>query len=111
MSYAAPTGTLTDAQLLPVLGEPAGTPVAKVELTDFLSNHTADNGVTGSVATANRFKALQLYLKQELDGTQVYRVGKDSPNPRLCPGPRRGRPAGGLQDDCDPDLKPGTSRL
>nr|WP_223653926.1 nuclease A inhibitor family protein [Hymenobacter psoromatis] len=78
VSYAAPTGALPDAQLLQVLGEPAGTPVAKTELTDFLSNHTADNGVTGSVATANRFKALQLYLRQELDGTQVYRVGKGS---------------------------------
>ena len=76
ISYAAPTGDLSDAQLLQVLGEPAGTPVAKVELTQFLSTHTADNGVTGSVATANRFKALQMYLKQELDGVQVYRVGK-----------------------------------
>ena len=76
VSYAAPTGDLPDAQLLHLLGEPAGTPVAKAQLTDFLSNHTADNGVTGSVAIANRFKALQLYLKQELDGTQVYRVGK-----------------------------------
>ena len=76
VSYAAPTGPLADAQLLHVLGEPAGTPVAKTELTDFLSSHTADNGVTGSVATANRFKALQVYLKQELDGTQVYRVGQ-----------------------------------
>lgn len=76
VSYAAPTGDLPNAQLLQVVGEPAGTPVEKVELTQFLSNHTADNGVTGSVATANRFKALQMYLKQELDGVQVYRVGK-----------------------------------
>ena len=76
VSYAAPVGELTDAQLLPVLGEPVGTPVAKQELTDFLRDHTADNGVTGSAAIANRFKALQVYLKQELDGTQVYRVGK-----------------------------------
>ena len=76
VSYAAPVGDLPDAQLLPVLGEPAGIPVAKVELADFLSSHTADQGLTGSVATANRFKALQLYLKQELDGTRVYRVGQ-----------------------------------
>ena len=76
VSYAAPGGSLPDAQLLQTLGEPAGTPVAKQELTDFLRDHTADNGVTGSAATANRFKALQVYLKQELDGTQVYRVGK-----------------------------------
>ncbi len=75
VSYAAPTGDLPNAQLLQVLGEPADTKVEKVELTQFLSNHTADNGVTGSVATANRFKALQMYLKQELDGVQVYRVG------------------------------------
>ncbi len=76
VSYAAPTGDLPNAQLLQLVGEPADAKVEKVELTQFLSNHTADNGVTGSVATANRFKALQMYLKQELDGVQVYRVGK-----------------------------------
>jgi histidine triad (HIT) family protein len=75
VSYAAPAGDLTDEQLLQVVGEPAGAKVEKVELVPFLSNHTADNGVTGSVTLANRFKALQMYLKQELDGTQVYRVG------------------------------------
>ena len=76
VSYAAPGGELPDAQLLHTLGEPAGTPVTKQALTDFLRDHTADQGVTGRVATANRFKALQVYLKQELDGTQVYRVGR-----------------------------------
>jgi histidine triad (HIT) family protein len=76
VSYAAPAGDLTDKQLLQVLGEPADAKVEKVELIPFLSNHTADQGVTGSVALANRFKALQMYLKQELDGTQVYRIGK-----------------------------------
>jgi len=75
VSYAAPNGDLANDQLLQVLGEPAGTNVEKVELTQFLSNHTADRGAAGSVALANRFKALQLYLKQELDGVQVYRVG------------------------------------
>ena len=75
VSYAAPTGDLSDAQLLQVLGEPAGAKVEKVELIPFLSNHTNDEGVTGSVALANRFKALQMYLKQELDGVQVYRIG------------------------------------
>ena len=75
VSYAAPTGDLPDAQLLQVLGEPAGAKVEKVELIPFLSNHTNDQGVTGSVALANRFKALQMYLKQELDGVQVYRIG------------------------------------
>jgi histidine triad (HIT) family protein len=75
VSYAAPAGDLADKQLLQVLGEPATAKVEKVDLISFLSNHTADAGVTGSVALANRFKALQMYLKQELDGTQVYRVG------------------------------------
>jgi histidine triad (HIT) family protein len=75
VSYAAPAGDLADKQLLLVLGEPADAKVEKVDLISFLSNHTADQGVTGSVALANRFKALQMYLKQELDGTQVYRVG------------------------------------
>jgi histidine triad (HIT) family protein len=75
VSYAAPVGDLSDAALLQLLGEPADAKVEKVELTKFLSNHTADNGVTGNVATANRFKALQMYLKQELDGVQVYRIG------------------------------------
>ncbi|MDO7886968.1 nuclease A inhibitor family protein [Hymenobacter sp. CA2-7] len=75
VSYAAPAGSLADKQLLQVLGEPAGAKVEKIDLIPFLSNHTSDDGVTGSVALANRFKALQMYLKQELDGTQVYRVG------------------------------------
>jgi histidine triad (HIT) family protein len=75
VSYAAPVGDLSNAALLQLLGEPADAKVEKVELTKFLSNHTADNGVTGNVATANRFKALQMYLKQELDGVQVYRIG------------------------------------
>jgi len=80
VSYAAPTGDLADAQLLQVLGEPAGAKVEKMELISFLSNHTNDGGVTGSVALANRFKALQMYLKQELDGVQVYRIG---PGPKI----------------------------
>ena len=75
VSYAAPVGDLANAQLLKVLGEPAGAPVQAVELTDFLRNHTADNGLAGSVQRANQFKALQVYLKQELDGVRVYRVG------------------------------------
>ena len=80
VSYAAPNGPLADAQLLQVLGEPAGAKVEKQELTQFLSGHTADNGVLGNVKLANRYKALQVYLKQELDGTQVYLVGS---NPQL----------------------------
>ncbi|NML64868.1 HIT domain-containing protein [Hymenobacter sp. RP-2-7] len=75
VSYAAPGGPLSDAQLLQVLGEPARAKVEQQELTNFLSRYTADQGVLGSVQLANRFKALQLFLKQELDGTQVYKVG------------------------------------
>jgi histidine triad (HIT) family protein len=75
VSYAAPTGALTDKQLLQALGEPAEAKVEQVELIPFLSNHTADDGVLEDVALANRYKALQMYLKQELDGTQVYRIG------------------------------------
>ena len=75
VSYAAPVGDLADAQLLQTLGEDAKAKVEKVELTVFLRNHTADQGKTGDVNLANRYKALQLYMKQELDGVQVYRVG------------------------------------
>ena len=74
VSYAAPVGDLTDAQLLQVLGEPATAKVEQVELTLFLRNQTADSSKAG-VDSANRYKALQLYMKQELDGTQVYRIG------------------------------------
>jgi histidine triad (HIT) family protein len=74
VSYAAPTGDLSDAQLLQALGEPAGAKVQKQELTQFLANHTADHGVLNDPKLANRYKALQMYLKQELDGVQVYRV-------------------------------------
>ena len=75
VAYAPPGGKLTDAALLRLLGEPAGTKVESGELTQFLRQHTADDGVLGDVAQANRYKALQLYLKQELDDTRVYRVG------------------------------------
>ena len=75
VAYAAPGGELADAALLKALGEPADAPVETVELTQFLRNHTADDGVLGDVALANRYKALQMFMKQELDGTQVYRVG------------------------------------
>ncbi|MGI4866578.1 MAG: nuclease A inhibitor family protein [Janthinobacterium lividum] len=74
VSYAAPTGDLTDAHLLQVLGEPAKAKVEKAELTLFLRNQTTDSSKAG-VDIANRYKALQVYMKQELDGTQVYRIG------------------------------------
>jgi histidine triad (HIT) family protein len=77
VAYAAPGGELSNAALLQAVGEPAGTKVETVELTQFLRNHTADDGVLGDVALANRYKALQMYLKQELDGTQVYRIGTE----------------------------------
>nr|WP_230688263.1 nuclease A inhibitor family protein [Hymenobacter jeongseonensis] len=75
VAYAAAGGELSEAALLKAVGEPAGTAMEKVELTQFLRNHTADDGVLGDVELANRFKALQMFMKQELDGTQVYRVG------------------------------------
>ncbi|WP_072052923.1 nuclease A inhibitor family protein [Hymenobacter terrenus] len=75
VAYAAPGGQLSNVALLKLLGEPADAKVVTVELTQFLRNHTADDGVLGDVALANRYKALQMYLKQELDDTQVYRVG------------------------------------
>ena len=75
VAYAAPGGELSDAALLEAIGEPANAKVETVELTQFLRNHTADDGVLGDVKLANRYKALQMFMKQELDGTQVYRVG------------------------------------
>lgn len=75
VSYDAPTGDLPNSALLQLLGEPAQAKVEAVELTQFLRNHTADNGVLGDVTLANRYKALQMYMKQEVEGTQVYRVG------------------------------------
>ena len=75
VSYAAPAGDLAPGALLQALGAPAGTPVSTRELTQFLSQHTADTGVLHDAAQANRYKALQVYLKQELDGVQVYLLG------------------------------------
>ena len=75
VSYTAPAGELAPAALRQLLGEPADAKVEAVELTVFLRNHTADNGVLVDVALANRYKALQLFMKQELDGVQVYRIG------------------------------------
>ncbi|UYZ65192.1 nuclease A inhibitor family protein [Hymenobacter weizhouensis] len=76
VSLPAPAGPLTDAAVAQLAGQPVGTPVEKQELTYFLRNHTADNGVLGNPELANRFKALQMYLKQELEGVQVYRFGQ-----------------------------------
>ena len=75
VAYAAPGGELANAALLQLLGEPAGTKVETLELTQFLRNHTADDGVLENLDLANRYKALQMFMKQELSGTQVYRVG------------------------------------
>ncbi|PJJ60009.1 nuclease A inhibitor family protein [Hymenobacter chitinivorans] len=75
VSFAAPAGALTDAELLQLTGQPAGTKVETVDVMQFLRNHTADDGVLGDPALANRYKALQMFLKQELDETKVYRVG------------------------------------
>jgi histidine triad (HIT) family protein len=75
VSYDAPAGALTDAALLQAVGAEAGSKVETQELTLFLRNHTADDGVLGDPAQANRFKALQMYLKQELQDVKVYRVG------------------------------------
>ena len=75
VAYAAPGGEVPNAALLKLLGEPAGAKVETVELTQFLRNHTADDGVLGDVALANRYKALQMFMKQDIDGVQVYRVG------------------------------------
>ena len=80
VSYAAPAGDLAAGDLLKALGEPARAQVSTQELTQFLSQHTADNGVLHDAAAANRYKALQVYLKQELDGVQVYLLG---PGPQI----------------------------
>ncbi|UOQ55692.1 nuclease A inhibitor family protein [Hymenobacter cellulosivorans] len=75
VSLAAPAGAVTDAELLELTGQPAGTKVETVDLMHFLRNHTADDGVLGDPALSNRYKALQMFMKQELDETKVYRVG------------------------------------
>lgn len=76
VSYEAPAGELSEATLHKVLVEPASAEIQTLELTQFLRNHTADDGVLGDVDLANRYKALQLFMKQELSDTKVYRVGR-----------------------------------
>ncbi|MET4106239.1 nuclease A inhibitor family protein [Hymenobacter sp. UYP22] len=90
VSFASPAGGLTDAALAQLAGLPADTKVEKQELTYFLRNHTADDGVLGNPELANRFKALQMYLKQELSGTQVYRFGTGPQVPVLVLGEAEG---------------------
>ncbi|WP_065814137.1 nuclease A inhibitor family protein [Hymenobacter sp. DG25B] len=75
VSLAAPDGALSDKALVKLVGMPADTKVETQELTYFLRNHTADDGVLGDPALANRFKALQMFLKQELQDVKVYRLG------------------------------------
>lgn len=73
--YPAPAGPLTEAIVRQLLGQPAGTKVQTQEITGFLRQHTADNGVLGDPKLANRYKALQLFMKQELTDAQVYCLG------------------------------------
>lgn len=75
VAYASSGGELTNKALLELVGEPADAKVEKIELTQFLRNHTADDGALGDVKLSNRYKALQMFMKQEMDDTQVYRVG------------------------------------
>lgn len=90
VSFAAPAGGLTDTALAELAGVPAGTTVERQELTYFLRNHTADEGVSGSAEMANRFKQLQMFMKQELSGTQVYRFGSGPQVPVLVLGEGEG---------------------
>jgi histidine triad (HIT) family protein len=90
VSFPAPAGGLTDETLAQLAGLPANTKVEKQELTYFLRNHTTDDGVLGSPELANRFKSLQMYLKQELSGTQVYRFGAGPQVPVLVLGEGEG---------------------
>jgi histidine triad (HIT) family protein len=76
VSLPAPAGELSPSELLQLLQLPAGTPVQTQELLPFLRNHTADDGVLGNAELANRYKALQMFMKQELEDAKVYRVGK-----------------------------------
>ena len=75
VAYVAPGGTLPNAALLKLLGEPADAKVETMELTQFLRNHTADDGVLDDVALSNRYKSLQMFMKQDMSDTLVYRVG------------------------------------
>ncbi|SNC64698.1 histidine triad (HIT) family protein [Hymenobacter gelipurpurascens] len=86
VQFAAPGGSLTDEALAKLAGAPADRKVEKQELTYFLRNHTADNGVLGNPTLANRFKALQMFLKQELQDVQVYRFGSGPQVPVLALG-------------------------
>ncbi|WP_311136887.1 nuclease A inhibitor family protein [Hymenobacter sublimis] len=97
VSYPAPAGALTDAALATLAGVPAATQVEKQELTYFLRNHTADNGVLGNPELANRFKALQMYLKQELNNVQVYRFGSGPQVPVLVLGEADGDKLAGFK--------------
>ncbi|WP_162303550.1 nuclease A inhibitor family protein [Hymenobacter sediminis] len=97
VSYAAPAGRLTNDALAQLAGVAPGTKVEKQELTYFLRNHTADDGVLGNTELANRFKALQMYLKQELNEVQVYRFGSGPQVPVLVLGEAEGGKLAGFK--------------
>ena len=60
--FAAPAdkAALTDEAVRKLLDLPASTAVETRELTGFLRNHTADDGVLGDADLSNRYKAFQL---------------------------------------------------
>ena len=74
VSYPAPA-EVNKASVLRLAGLPPDTPYEEQDLLYFLRNHTADDGVLQDLALANRYKALQMFMKQELDDTVVYRLG------------------------------------
>ena len=74
VSYPAPAEVDKEG-ILKLVGLPPDTPYEAQDLLYFLRNHTADDGVLRDPALADRYKALQMFMKQELDDTVVYRLG------------------------------------
>ena len=74
VSYPKPA-EVNKVSILQLAGLPPDTPYEEQDLLYFLRNHTADDGVLQDPALANRYKALQMFMKQELDDTVVYRLG------------------------------------
>lgn len=73
---AAPAaGALTLAAVRQLLGQPAAAKAETMELTQFLREHTADQGLLGDPKLNARYKALQVYMKQELSEANVYLLG------------------------------------
>jgi hypothetical protein len=79
VSFPYPEGqSYVTADILQLAGQPPGTPMETVSLADFFRSrtHPAPAADAETVRMAKGLGQLQAFLEQQLQGVQVYRIGR-----------------------------------